>query len=238
MDIFTWMEANKHWLQASAAIATIFGVGGTFVGHKITKARTKRAFKKKQLRRNVDVVGVEPKFDGDEMVLDFTVNQDPKNLDTIFGTLDQLEREIELATSSMNGSVVLRLADGASHRLMMETFEDTVTGQDPDANVDARAGRQVDEDGEFFCPTYHPDASGVWKIRVYVMNEKFFKMLGSSSLKIRASKKRRDHAVDVLRAIYADWKSDASKSGDTAAVWHTVNKTSARVSAAVAQRAA
>ena len=213
-----------HLLQGVAASSAI----GAAFGHFLTKQMMKRAFKQKQLRRTIEIIGVEPMYRGESIILDFTVNQDPKSIDTVFANMDALEREIETATKRMNGSVFLRLANGDNHRLMMETLEDTITGQDPDANVDARAGREVDEDGEYFFPTYHPDANGVRKIRVYVVNEKLFKRLGVPNLDIRASKKRRAHAVEVLLSSYVEWASDASKSGDTACVWHTTNKTSAR----------
>jgi hypothetical protein len=227
MDISMWLEANKSLLQACAATATCVGVASTLVTHHLTKSVMKREFKRGNLRRVVEVLGVEPRYQDGRLLLDFTSNGEQQTLEKLLAGLHSLQEEIIDATKSMDDDIFLMLKNPESHRQMMEIIEDAITGLDPNANVAARAGRVVNHDGEYFAPTYHADSNGVKKVRIYVVNEKLISLIHAKSISMEPSKKRWDPMMAALRKIETrSRKSHLPGTGGESVVWHTVNKTS------------
>ncbi len=226
MDISFWLEANKSVLQACAAVATCAGVAGGMLGHHITKTKLKQEFKRGKLRSVVEIIGVEPRYEGGEIILDFTSNGEQQTLEKLLAGLATLQGEIIDATKKVGNGIFLRLPKPESHRQMMEIIEDAITGLDPNANVAARAGRAVNLDGEFFCPTFHADSNGVQKVRIYVVNDKLMQLIGDKRVRMKPAKKRWEPMVAVLLRIKeASAGTFTPGSGGTSVVWHAVNKT-------------
>lgn len=223
--LHAFVEQHKVLLALGGTIpptALIAGWAGRLVGHR----NALHEFKHGQRRKRVEFVSVEPRMVKGEMVLDFTVAGEGRDIEDVFGEHDMLGERIEAATRHVGDQVFLRLPDQEHHREMMEAIEDAFTGLDPDANVDARAGREVDVDGEYFAPTYHPDAWGIRKIRIYIVNENLIRAFGDPNFKVRAAKRRWDDRVQILRDMYTKSKDNAPGTGGTSVVWHAANKTS------------
>jgi hypothetical protein len=141
--------------------------------------------------------------------------------------LKRLEDLIVAGTKRMNGDQIIRLPKGTDQRRMMEVFEDWLTGNDPRANAAAVKQRSVHEDEIGYCPTFYHEEGDDAMIRVYVFDPVWLEQLLDEEFfaSQKARKKRFSYRMPLLRHIANERASERSRSGDTAAVWHTVVKT-------------
>lgn len=211
--IKTSLELIKH-LQILIAVV---------IGGGLSWFLTMRSYKTGNFRSRIEFIGVEPTPEG----IDFHTHGPQMDLSQVVG-LKRLEKIMITATRHMSdGDQVLRLKKGSDQRRMMEIFEDWLTGNDPRANMAALKGRPVNEDRIGFCPTYYHEEGDDAMIRVYIFDSEWLrtKHASGSMSTLLARKKRFQYRTGILEQIVREEVSENSRSGETAAVWHTVVKT-------------
>lgn len=206
------LETIKH-LQVLIAVVVGGGVSWYF---------TRQSYKQGNFRGRIEFIGVEPTDDG----VDFHTHGPQMDLSQVVG-LKRLEQLMIAGTKKMNGDEILRLPKGVDQRRMMEILEDWLTGNDPRANMAALKKRPVHEDRVGFCPTFYKEEGDDAMIRVFVFDPEWVGKLTDENVFKRqhARKKRFAYRIPLMLQIAKEAISERSKSGETAAVWHTVVKT-------------
>jgi len=215
-----------HESKGTASVIFAAGVG---TQHVVRYWWDRRNLKKMNFRSRIEFIGVEPVIENRQRYLEFSTHGKQGNLKSVI-ELPMLERSIVAATRTAKKSGgLLRLKHGSEHRLMMEQFEEHLTGLDPDANLDAIMGRtlEVDADHVAFCPTFYYEDGDTSIIRVYVVDAELLPQFAKLEFcqQFICRPKRYTYRLEMLCHIAKELDSPHEKSGDTAVIWHTKIKT-------------
>lgn len=218
-------------IRGSAGVAALLvgtgGVGGGVAGWAIRHW----AYREKKFTRRLEIIGVEPFYQGGVLHLNFTTHGGQMNLDHLVG-IKNLESRIARGARRTKDHI-LRLKNPGDHRLFMEILEEHITGPEPSGNMDALMGRteNLRVDPVSFCPTFHPEDDDSEIIRVYVIATDLLPKFANTDFcaKVVCVPSRYQYRAGILCDIAQELNSHSQKNGGTAAVWHTHVKTSGRV---------